>query len=124
MVLAAVAIVWHQQRSNERLRREMREEIAALRTEMREEIAALRTEMHEEFAAVRAEIGAVRTGLGDEIGAVRTGLGDKIGAVRAELAANGQRLARIEGYLGIGMPAEAAAAAAGSALVQPEAAAL
>ncbi len=94
MVLAAVAIVWHQQRGNERLRREMREEIAALRREMREEIAALRRE-----------------------------LGDEIIGVRAELAANGQRLARIEGYLGIGMPAEAAAAAAGAALVQPEAAA-
>ena len=60
MVLAALAIVWHQQRSTEK---------------------------------VRAEVGAVRI----------------------EVALNGQRLARIEGYLGIGMPADAAAGAAGSA---------
>lgn len=67
MVLAAVAIVWHQQRSIDKLRAEMREEFASL---------------------------------------------------RAEVAGNGQRLARIEGYLGIGMPSEAAAAAAGAALVE------
>ncbi|WP_420443207.1 hypothetical protein [Candidatus Poriferisodalis sp.] len=68
MVLAALAIVWHQQRSTDK---------------------------------VRAEVGAVRI----------------------EVALNGQRLARIEGYLGIGMPADAAAGAAGSAGLPPSQAA-
>ncbi len=63
MVLAAVAIVWHQQRSIDKLRAEMREEFSRL---------------------------------------------------RAEVVGNGQRLARIEGYLGIGIAPEAAAVAAGA----------
>ena len=71
--VAVLAIVWHQQRSTERLRAEMRAE----------------------FAAVRAEIGEVRVDVRD----------------------GRERLARIEGYLGIGIPAEAAAAAAGAGIV-------
>ncbi len=77
MAVAVLAIVWHQQRSTERLRTEMRSEIAALRTEMRSEIGGL-----------RASVDEIR-----------------------------ERLARIEGYLGIGIPAEAAAGAAGAGLV-------
>ena len=80
MVLAAVVIVWHQQRTTDKLRAEMREELGEFRAEMREELGKMR----EEF-----------------------------GDVRAEVAENGQRLARIEGYFGLGMPEAAAAAAAG-----------
>ena len=66
MAVAVLAIVWHQQRSTERLR----------------------TEMRTEFAAVRTEIAAVRT----ELNEVR------------------ERVARIEGFLRIGIPTEAATA--------------
>ena len=66
VAVAALAIVWNQQRT-----------VAALRSEMRQEIAALRSEM----------------------------------------AANSERRSRIEGYLGIGMTAEAAARAAGAGLI-------
>ena len=38
---------------------------------------------------------------------LRTELGAEISELRAEVAENGQRLARIEGFLGIGMPDEA-----------------
>ncbi len=68
--VAVLAIVWHQQRSTERLRAEMRAE----------------------FTAVRAEIGEVRVDVKD----------------------GRERLARIEGFLGIGIPVEAAATAAGA----------
>ena len=67
---------------------------AALRKELRGEIAGLRKEMRSEIADLRSEIKTLRD----------------------EVAANGQRLARIEGYFGIGMPAEAAAAAAGAGI--------
>ncbi len=92
VAVAVLAIVWNQQRTVAALRSEMRTEIATLRTEMREEIGALRGEMREEIGVLREEIGALRT----------------------EVAANGERLSRIEGYLGIGMSAEAAAGAAGA----------
>ena len=82
MVLAAVAIVWHQQRSIDKLRAEMREEFSQLR---------------EELSQLRGEFGQLRAGV----------------------ASNGQRLARIEGYLGIGMPPEAAALAAGATPTEP-----
>ncbi|WP_419838241.1 hypothetical protein [Candidatus Poriferisodalis sp.] len=99
VAVAVLAIVWHQQRSTERLRAEMRSEIGALRTEMQSEIGALRTEM-------RSEIGALRTEMRSEI----SGLRASVDEIR-------ERLARIEGYLGIGIPAEAAAGAAGAGLV-------
>ena len=75
--VAVLAIVWHQQRSTERLRAEVRAE----------------------FTAVRAEIAVVRA---------------EIGEVRVDVRDGRERLARIEGYLGIGIPVEAAATAAGA----------
>lgn len=80
MAVAVLAIVWHQQRSIERLRAEMRAE----------------------FGTVRGEIGTLRGEIAD---------------LRGEVADVRERLARIEGYFGIGMSAEAAAAAAGASLV-------
>ena len=38
--------------------------------------------------------------------------------LRTDVASNGERLARIEGFLGIGMPEQASAGAAGAALPQ------
>ena len=43
---------------------------------------------------------SLRTELRTEINGVRTEMGE----LRAEVAENGQRLARIEGFLGIGIP--------------------
>ena len=40
-----------------------------------------------------------------------------LGELTKEVAENGQRLARIEGFLGIGMPKEAAERAAGAAVL-------
>lgn len=74
VAVAVLAIVWHQQRSIERLRAEFRSE-------------------------VRSEIGGVR---------------NELVALRSDIIDIRERLARIEGYLGVGMPAEAAAAAAGA----------
>lgn len=69
VAVAVLAIVWHQQRSIERLRAELRSEIGALRSDVID--------------------------------------------IR-------ERLARVEGYLRIGIPAEATAAAAGAELAGGE----
>ena len=103
MVLAALAIVWHQQRSNDKLRDDMSAQITGVRDELRDEL-------RDEISGVRGEISGVR----GEISGVR----GEIGTVRSIVVENGQRLARIEGYLGIGMPSEAAAAAAGARVAQ------
>ncbi len=88
LAVGILGLVWHQQRIVERLRVELRGEIA----QVRGEIAQVRSEFRTEIAELRTEIAELRT----------------------EVAANGQRLARIEGYFGIGMSPEAAAAAAGA----------
>ncbi|WP_420623724.1 hypothetical protein [Candidatus Poriferisodalis sp.] len=92
MVLAALAIVWHQQRSSDKLRDDMSAQITGIRDELRGELGG-----------VRGEISGVR---------------GELGTVRSIVVENGQRLARIEGYLGIGMPSEAATAAAGVRVAQ------
>ena len=66
LILAVLAIIWHQQRTSEKLR--------------------------DDF----------------------TQANDRL---RDEVAANGQRLARIEGFLGVGMPPEVAEQAAGTAIL-------
>lgn len=69
LVLAVLAIIWHQQRSTEKLRDEFNSAIDKLRDEFNQAISSLRD------AVVN----------------------------------NGQRIARIEGFLKVGMPADAAA---------------
>lgn len=102
LAVGILTLVWHQQRS-----------VAALRTEMKQEIAALRDELRAEFRAeisgLRAEIGGLRAEMREEIAALRA----EIAALRDAVNANSQRLSRIEGYLGVGMPPEAAAMAPG-----------
>ena len=69
------AIIWNQQQTTD-----------SLRTELRAEIIRVETGLRAEFSS---EIGGVRTEMGE---------------LRAQVAENGERLARIEGFLGIGIP--------------------
>ena len=79
IVLGVFAIIWNQQQTTDSLRAELGAEITSVEAEL------------------RAEIIRVETGL-------RAELSNEIGGLRAEVSANGQRLARIEGFLGIGTP--------------------
>ena len=73
--LAVVAIIWHQQRTIDKLR-----------------------------DSTSQAMGDLRDGTDRAIGKLRDDTSQAIGKLGAEVAANGQRLARIEGFLGIGMP--------------------
>ncbi len=53
---------------------------------------------------LRTELNDVETTLRAEINGVETTLRTELAELRAEVAANGQRLARIEGFLEIGIP--------------------
>ena len=81
VVLAVFAIIWNQQQATDNLR----------------------TELSTVEAGLRAEISSVEAGLKAEISALRA----EISELRVEVSENGQRLARIEGFLGIGVPDEA-----------------
>ena len=76
VALAVVAIIWHQQRTTDKLRDGTSQSIDKLRDDTDRGLAQL----------------------------------------SAAVAANGERLARIEGFLGIGMPDAAASRAAGATL--------
>ena len=112
VVLGVFAIIWNQQQTTDSLRNELRAEIIRVETELREEfsgeISGLRTELSNEISGLRAEIIRVETELraefSDEIGRLRTELSNEISSLRVEVAMNDQRLARIEGFLGIGTP--------------------
>lgn len=102
LVAGILGIVWYLQRS-----------IGSLRIEIKQDIAALRTELKAEIASVNERIDRTNDridGSNDRI----DGTNDRIDRLHSAVSENGQRLARIEGYLGIGMPAEAAARAAGA----------
>ena len=82
VVLGVFAIIWNQQQTTDSLRTELRAEI--IRVE-----ADLRAEITEEVGGLRAEVAELRA---------------EVAGLRAEVSENGQRLARIEGFLGIGTP--------------------
>jgi len=79
MALAVLAIIWHQQRSTDKLRDDFNQSTDKLRDDFNQSTDKLQT----------------------------------------ELVANGQRLARIEGFLGIGVPAAVADKAAGTEATHP-----
>ena len=75
VVLGVLAIIWNQQQGIDSLRAEF----SQAHSEMRAEFSQAHSEMRAEFSQAHSEL-------------------------RAEVTANGQRLARIEGHLGIGLP--------------------
>ncbi len=76
--LAVFAIIWHQQRTIDKLRDEFTQAIDKLRVELTQAIDKLRVELTHAIDKLRGEVVEI-----------------------------GQRLARTEGFLGIGMPADA-----------------
>ncbi len=86
VVLGVFAIIWNQQQTTDSLRTELGAEITSVESELRAEIIRVESELRAEIIRVESELGA------------------DIDALRAEVSANGQRLARIEGFLGIGTP--------------------
>lgn len=82
IVLGVFAIIWNQQQTTDSLRTELRADIIRLETE-------LRAEFSNEIDGLRTEMGELRA---------------EIGELRVQVVENGQRLARIEGFLGIGIP--------------------
>ena len=90
LLAVGLALVWHQQRSIDRLRKEFRRGQRSLRKELRRDHAELKCVVETNYTDLSQAIGS-----------------------------NGRRLARIEGFLGIAMPPEAAAKAPGVAYAEP-----
>ena len=93
VVLGVFAIIWNQQQTTNDLRSELRGDIRHVETTLRGEMEALRVELRGEMEALEIE-------LRGEIDELRA----EIDELRDEVVAIGQRLARIEGHLGIDVP--------------------
>ncbi len=85
-------------------------------TSLSARIDSLDTSLNARIDSLGDRIDDTNTSLSARIDSLDTSLGDRIGELGRAVAENGQRLARIEGFLGIGMPEEAAARAPGAAL--------
>ena len=86
VVLGVFAIIWNQQQTTDNLRTELQTQITGVETELRAEIARVEDELRAELIRVEDELRA------------------EIAALSIQVTENGQRLARIEGFLGIGTP--------------------
>lgn len=90
VALAVVAIIWHQQRTIDKLRDGTGQSIDKLRDGTSQSIDKLRDDTNQSIAQLVEAV-----------------------------TSNGERLARIEGFLGIGMPDAAASKTAGATLPRP-----
>lgn len=93
IVIAALGIVWHQQHSTTQLRSEFRED----NRQLREDFNTANRELREDFNTANREL---REEFREDFKVLR----DDHDKLRDAVAQNGQRLARIEGHLGIGIP--------------------
>ncbi|MDE0115403.1 MAG: hypothetical protein OXT07_02105 [bacterium] len=91
LVLAVLAIIWHQQRTSEKLR----DDFTRANNRLRDDFTQANNRLRDDFTQANNRL-------------------------RDEVVANGQRLARIEGFLGVGMPTEVAEQAAGTATLQTD----
>lgn len=69
---------------------------------------------------LQRSIGGLRTELKGDNAELKAELKGDLGSLQAAVIDIGQRLARIEGFLGIGMPAETARGAAGARYADPD----
>ena len=102
VALAVVAIIWHQQRTIDKLRNGTSQSIDKLRDDTSQSIDKLRDDTSQSIDKLRDDTN------------------QSIAQLIEAVTSNGERLARIEGFLGIGMPDSAASKAAGATLPKPD----
>ena len=118
VALAVVAIIWHQQRTIDKLRNGTSQSIDKLRNGTSQSIDKLRDDTTQSIDKLRDDttqsIDKLRDDTTQSIDKLRDDTDRGLAKLGAAIAANGERLARIEGFLGIGMPDAAAPKAAGA----------
>ena len=122
-VLAAVlTLVWHQTRTVDRLRDEVRSDhghLLKLHAKATRQAHKDNNRLREEFTAanngLREELTAANNGLREEFTTAHGRLWDLYGKLWDTVIENGRKLDRIGGFLGIGMPEPAAGQAPGAA---------
>ena len=118
VALAVAAIIWHQQRTIDKLRDDTNQSFDKLRDDTNQSFDKLRNGTNQSIDKLRngtsQSIDLLRNGTSQSIDKLRDETDRGLAKLGAAIAANGERLARIEGFLGIGMPDAAASRAAGA----------
>ena len=113
-VLVVLTIIWHQQRSTEKLRDDFTQANDKLRDDFTQADDKLRDDLTKANRELRDDLTKANRELRDDVMGA-------LGELARESAENGQRLARIEGFLGVGMPPDIAERAAGATVFPAEA---
>ena len=111
VLVAVLTLVWHQTRTIDRLRDEVRSDHGHL---LKLHAKATR-QARKDNNRLRGEFTAANNGLREEFTAAHGRLWDLYGKLWDTVIENGRKLDRIEGFLGIGMPEPAASQAPGAA---------
>ena len=124
-VLVVLTIIWHQQRSIEKLRDDFTQANEKLRDDFTQSDDKLRDDLTKANRELRDDLTKANRELRDDLTKANKELRDDVmgalGELARESAENGQRLARIEGFLGVGMPPDIAERAAGATVFPAEA---
>ena len=107
VVVAALAIVWHQQHNTDKLRQDFNVANHQLRQDLnilREDSNAAHHQHRQDLNKLREDSNAAHNQLRQDLNRFREDLNAAHHQLREGINENGQRLARIEGVLGIGMP--------------------
>ena len=122
VLVAVLTLVWHQTRTVDRLRDEVRSDhghLLKLHAKATRQARKDNNRLCGEFTAanngLREELTAANNGLREEFTAAHGRLWDLYGKLWDTVIENGRKLDRIEGFLGIGMPEPAASQAPGAA---------
>ena len=100
VLVAALAIVWHQQHNTDKLR----EDFNAANHQLREDFNVANHQHRQDLNKLREDSNAAHHQHRQDLNKLREDSNASHHQLREGITENGQRLARIEGFLGIGIP--------------------
>ena len=100
VLVAALAIVWHQQHNTDKLR----EDFNAANHQLREDFNVANHQYRQDLNKLREDSNAAHHQHRQDLNKLREDFNASHHQLREGITENGQRLARIEGFLGIGIP--------------------
>ena len=107
VLVAALAIVWHQQHNTDKLREDLnilREDFNVANHQLREDLNTANQQHREDLNTANQQHREDLNKLREDFNAANHQHREDFNKLREGITENGQRLARIEGFLGIGIP--------------------
>ena len=100
VLVAALAIVWHQQHNTDKLRQDFN----VAHHQLREDFNVANHQHRQDLNKLREDSNAANHQLREDFNNANRQHREDFNKLREGITENGQRLARIEGFLGIGIP--------------------